>query len=594
MKKLMMTMLGAVACGAAAAATVYLSPTGDDTAAGTEAAPKRTIQLVLNSMKNGDEIVLLPGTYHLQTQKVESASMSSEDGYLHTARTGVVRGSTGNPADVVIDGDGVTVCTSFGSTDLQIQGITFQNGGQSGNASGTVGSNLSIQNKGVFVSNCVIRGTAPTSQRPAVSLAAGARMSNCTFQDLKGSPRPNQKNTSALYLVGTNVVENCRFVDCVTTNVTTEYDALVNGSAGSTIRNCTFLRSVERPLVLRGDAVVEGCSFVSNSVTKSGGAIYVDQTAGGAVITNCVFDGNAATNHGGAIAYTTSKENPVRVTGCVFTGNTAGLTSGAISVGYPNRSDAYLYLDNSVFSNNVALVTKNEKGCWGGGAIYFRGTNDGSNVTCGGEIVNCEFVGNRAAGSSACGGALCMRMMPGSSYVPNGLLIRNCLFAKNACVNQGGAMYLLNDSTTVDYVVESCTIVDNTAKDANNGPAIYQMRASLCITNTVFASNLLCMNSSYDYSAKCVNCCFDPTQATSNYKMANAKDSIFADPKFADQAGGDYRLAAKSSPCVDKGVAADWMAKAFDLDGRKRLFGAAPDMGCYEFRYPLGFLMIIR
>lgn len=167
--------------------------------------------------------------------------------------------------------------------------------------------------------------------------------------------------------------------------------------------------------------------------------------------------------------------------------------------------------------------------------------------------------------------------------------MRNCLFAKNACAKQGGAFYVINDSS-VNYLVDSCTFVGNTAQNASSGPAIYSARSGLCLTNAVFASNLVYVNASYDYSSKCANSCFDPDQTS----MANAKDCVFADPKFVDQAGGNYRLASKSSPCFDTGVALDWMANAVDLDGRKRLFGTRPDMGCYEFSWPLGFLLILR
>ena len=594
MKKLTLTVFGAMTACAAGAATTYVSPAGDDAAAGTAGAPKRTIQLVLNNWKSGDELVLLPGTYNLQTQKTESSEMASERGALHLNGKGVIRSSTGKPADVVIDGDGATECARF-SGALRVSGITFQNGGPG--TADTYGSNLSVQGADVLVSNCVIRGTAPTSTLPAAGLIANARITHCTFQDLKGAPSDTTKRrTSALYLASSNVVESCQFVDCVMTNVTEqdELAALVNGSAGSTIRNCTFLRSAARPLVLRGDAVVEGCSFLSNRVTRSGGAIYAYSDAGGAVVTNCVFDGNAATNYGGAIAYATSKANPVRITDCVFTDNTAGQAGGAISVGYPYATDAYLYLDNSVFTNNAALTTTGSPRYQGGGAIHFRGhiDNNDVNATCGGEIVRCEFIGNRANGTDGYGGALCMRMMPGTSYAPETILVRNCLFAKNACAKQGGAFYVINDSS-VNYLVDSCTFVGNTALNASSGPAIYSARSGLCLTNAVFASNLVYVNTSnasYDYSSKCANSCFDPDQTS----MTNAKDCVFADPKFVDQASGNYRLASKSSPCFDTGVALDWMANAVDLDGSKRLFGAKPDMGCYEFSWPLGFLLILR
>ena len=64
---------------------------------------------------------------------------------------------------------------------------------------------------------------------------------------------------------------------------------------------------------------------------------------------------------------------------------------------------------------------------------------------------------------------------------------------------------------------------------------------------------------------------------------------IIGNPKFVDEANGDYRLAA-TSPCREKGIVLDWMADATDLNGNPRLVNilgkvaadALPDLGCYE------------
>jgi hypothetical protein len=178
MKKLTLTVFGAMTACEADATTTYVSPTGDDTVAGTVDALKRTIQLILNDWKSGNELVLLPGTYNLQTQKTESSEMANERGALHLNGKGVIRSSTGNPVDVVIDGDGTTEYARF-SGALWVSGITFRNGGPG--TADTNGSNLSVQGADVLVSNCVIRGTAPTSTLPAAGLIANARITHCTF-----------------------------------------------------------------------------------------------------------------------------------------------------------------------------------------------------------------------------------------------------------------------------------------------------------------------------------------------------------------------------------------------------------------------------
>ena len=60
---------------------------------------------------------------------------------------------------------------------------------------------------------------------------------------------------------------------------------------------------------------------------------------------------------------------------------------------------------------------------------------------------------------------------------------------------------------------------------------------------------------------------------------------------FVDFAGGDYQL-AKNSPLRNKGIEYDDIAE-FDLLGKKRVQGCAPDIGCYEAR-PNGLTAIFR
>ncbi len=57
--------------------------------------------------------------------------------------------------------------------------------------------------------------------------------------------------------------------------------------------------------------------------------------------------------------------------------------------------------------------------------------------------------------------------------------------------------------------------------------------------------------------------------------------------RFADLAGGNYRL-APSSPCINGAATQDRGAAALDLDRHRRVdpFWRLPDMGCYEFRPP--------
>ncbi len=73
-----------------------------------------------------------------------------------------------------------------------------------------------------------------------------------------------------------------------------------------------------------------------------------------------------------------------------------------------------------------------------------------------------------------------------------------------------------------------------------------------------------------------------------NFDSKNSFKNTFTDnrdPKFANAAGGDYRL-KKGSPCINKGKLTKALKKLVgkkDLAGKKRVKGKAIDRGCYEY-----------
>ena len=58
-----LTVVASLFCFAASAAEWYVSPTGSDSAAGTEAAPFRTITNAVARASANDTIILLPGDH---------------------------------------------------------------------------------------------------------------------------------------------------------------------------------------------------------------------------------------------------------------------------------------------------------------------------------------------------------------------------------------------------------------------------------------------------------------------------------------------------------------------------------------------------
>lgn len=162
------------------------------------------------------------------------------------------------------------------------------------------------------------------------------------------------------------------------------------------------------------DVTVNSSSFLNNTATNSGGAIYQasggklgvndsyfsgNQTTvteggqGGAItsfsdttITNSVFDKNKSTQIGGAILQASGN---LTITGGSLTGNEATYYGGGI---YVNDGSSNLDIDGTIFTENKTY-TPTTTGS--GGAIYVKGAN--SNVA----VKNATFANNESGNAGA-------------------------------------------------------------------------------------------------------------------------------------------------------------------------------------------------
>ncbi|MGL6298861.1 MAG: hypothetical protein ACRC1M_06830 [Methanobacteriaceae archaeon] len=135
------------------------------------------------------------------------------------------------------------------------------------------------------------------------------------------------------------------------------------------------------------------------------------------IITNCSFVNNSVTGKGGAIYYSTSGTASMILEDCSFVNNSANNDGGAI---YNKASNFKVF--NSLFAKNVA------KGGTGGGAIY----NSGYSMNFG--IFNSKFINN----SAPYGGAII-------DDLSDNTIINNSDFINNSATNliggSGGAFY---------------------------------------------------------------------------------------------------------------------------------------------------------
>ena len=254
-------------------------------------------------------------------------------------------------------------------------------------------------------------------------------------------------------------------------------------------KNCSFISNTASgnggAVYLTGTAVYndDGSSFKSNSAA-SGGAIYA---AGVAEISGATFTDNTSTGHGGAIV----AAKQLTLYGCTFEGNTA-TTSGTANGGALYLSGAFAEIEGCSFKNNGAGYR--------GGAIYITQTPAGKEVV----TKSCIFDGNSV--SSDIGGAIYLTgtaiYRDGDAGSNNGSTFKNnsaanggalgsygtatlngTKFESNEATARGGAIYVAGKTVTVN----GATFNSNVA--TTSGGAIYATASTLNVNNSTFEGN---------------------------------------------------------------------------------------------------------
>jgi len=127
---------------------------------------------------------------------------------------------------------------------------------------------------------------------------------------------------------------------------------LVSNSAGD--RGMYYDTDGAAVMVSIGFPTFDGCTFLANTASGMGGAIYAENFSGVAC-TNCTFEANLAMK--GAAVYLTDSSSASFAT-CNFTGNAATWYGGAL---YALDGCAAVFMDCSLLSNGAGM---------GGGGIY--------------------------------------------------------------------------------------------------------------------------------------------------------------------------------------------------------------------------------
>ena len=393
------------------------------------------------------------------------------------------------------------------------------------------------------------------------------------------------------YYYELTVINNAQVPQTITTrgNFTTTAKAAlqpVAGDAAATrarIQEAIDMASLESPA---GTVVLAGDLFeIDTQLMVTGGVTLVgqgwDKTIVKQTATTAAADKRVMTIDGG------STVERLAITGGKVTGVNYQYGGGALV--FDGTISWCCITNNSIVGNNTK---------YGGGVGFHKGH--------GGRIDHSIVANNLASvesGFAVGGGGI-------GVYEPYGnVVIDSCLVWTNRSVTtvgtdnkhagygggigvdfnrQGSSVTILN-TTIVGNVAGEDGGLDGLSKGAGVC-TINDSKSMLAMTNCIIACNATVGTNTtmaLNYAGGVDYCFFD---VADDVLGANSKTG---DPLFRNVAKGDYRLRVKS-PCVDAGYKCEWMTDAsLSLDGKPRIMGRGPDMGCYETKH-LGFSISLR
>ena len=262
-----------------------------------------TIQSAVNAASDGDEIIVMPGTYTGTGNEV--VMMLGKAIHLH---------SNGVLLMPIIDGEGIRrgiICNALESSDTIIEGFTV---------TGCYANDTKGNGSGLYCSN-----SSPT-------------LINCTFTDNFSV----NWGGGAYFLNSDSILVNCQF----TNNYAERWGGgMFCDQSMLTLTNCTFRDnaadvSAGGLILMYSDATVTNCTFHINYASANGGGIFCFSS--NPAISNCDFDSNTAGGDGGGIrCYNDSSPT---INNCTFRNNIAYDLGGAVANipnGFPSIAGSY-------------------------------------------------------------------------------------------------------------------------------------------------------------------------------------------------------------------------------------------------------------
>ena len=278
----------AIALAIPAFATTYyvdgsVTTSGDGLTLGT--AVKTVAEGIALATTAGDVVEIAAGTY-----SVSAMTLSREI---------TLRGATGNPADVTLDGNKASPLITFSSSKAKVESLRLYRGGAPN------GKSAIYMSSGGLVTNCIVQSASITGNTapPAVGIYinGGGRVSGCIVRDCTSGL------TAAVNAVGVRIVngtlENSLVMGCYRSSYDESIDTLgVVYLEKGVVRNCTIAGNTvsHYPLYVANNAnctVVDTIAWGNTALRGSKWNAYPNASIGAnANVTNLCTTGSVGVN----------------------------------------------------------------------------------------------------------------------------------------------------------------------------------------------------------------------------------------------------------------------------------------------------------
>ena len=257
----------------------------------TEANAAADIQTAINYCADGDEVVILPGTYPITQSVVVDKDL-------------IVHGSTGNPVDVVIQGNKGTIrCLNIhGGAATIVHSVTLANGGiesQKEGAGVLIGNDVQFgasPGSGIL-SNCVVRGCYGSNKTVGstgvAAFGPNAFVTHCVISNCSSYSCYN--NGGRLCALGLYVNAGARAENCLVAKNFTDtkfpYGIDRNTNLFDETGALTYLHYqgyFHAPVVVGDQSSIRFCTIVDNRASFCGGVNVI----GRGRFERCVIAGN--------------------------------------------------------------------------------------------------------------------------------------------------------------------------------------------------------------------------------------------------------------------------------------------------------------